>query len=704
MLLRSFLLVILLTSLVLPSVAQRTTVLPRGSSWRYLDAASAPAGDWSAPGFDDGTWKEGPAEFGYGEGDEQTVIGFGPDAQNKYPTAYFRRRFTVGDTTGMSPAPVSVLFDDGVVVYLNGKEVFRNNMPDGPITYGLFANNAIEPQWVSFQVPLKLVKPGENTLAVEVHQANGSSSDLSFNLEFSTEFAAQVSSNLPLIHILADGVIPDEPKLTATMRIIYNGPGVMNRLSDPPTDYNGLIGIERRGSTSQDLSNKKPYGIELRDALGNNLDTALLGMPREHDWILLAPYSDKTMMRDALAYILAGRMMDYAPRVRFCELYINNTYQGIYILTEKIKQDKGRVDIANLTTSDVSGDELTGGYILKIDKTTGGAAVDGFTTNYGTNNFYQYHDPKATELRPEQKNYIQQVIKNFERVISSEDYDHPTRGYYKLIDLDSFVDFFLINELSRNVDGYRLSSYIYKDKDSNDPRLKMGPVWDFNITFGNADYCEGGSPEGFAVNFNSVCPTDYFGVPFYWKRMLGEPVFRKRVASRWFALRKSFLSTASLHATVDSVATLLSESQVRNFSLYPILNQYVWPNRYVGGSYANELKYLKDWLALRTTYLDAAFNEFLKPVYDPEKYEAPEVYPNPSDGDVNFRYYVRDYEVVEIRIRDASGRPVATLRDELHDNGWNGMPWQKPDTGAGLFFYQVLINGRIAAAGKVFRD
>ena len=704
MLTRALFLLVLLTGSVISANAQRMVVLPRGSAWRFLDGPSAPTIDWTSPNYDDASWKEGPAELGYGESDEQTVIGFGPDAQNKYPSAYFRKRFSIGDTTGMSPAPVSVLFDDGVVVYLNGTEVFRNNMPDGPITYGLFAINAIEPQWTSFQVPVNLLKPGENVVSVEVHQANGSSSDLSFNLEFATEVAVEASSNLPLIHIQVDGLILDEPKINGNMKIIYNGPGAVNRLSDPPTDYNGFIGIERRGSTSQDLSNKKPYGLELRDALGNNLDTALLGMPREHDWILLAPYSDKTMMRDALAYILAGKMMAYAPRVRFCELYINNTYQGVYILTEKIKQDKGRVDIANLTTADVQGDELTGGYVLKIDKTTGGAAVDGFTTNYGTNNFYQYHDPKGTELLQEQKAYIQQVINNFESVISGPEYDHPTRGYFKLVDLDTFVDFFLVNEISRNVDGYRLSSYLYKDKDSKDPRLKMGPVWDYNITFGNADYCEGGSVEGFAVNFNSVCPTDYFGVPFYWNRLLSEPVFRKRVATRWGSLRKGFLSTASLHSTIDSIANLLSEAQVRNFALYPILNQYVWPNKYVGGTYAKELQYLKDWLSARTTYLDGAFNEFLRPVYDPEKYADPEIYPNPSDGDVNFRYYVRDYETVVIELRDPTGRKIGTLRDDTHDNGWNAMTWQRPDTGAGLFFYRVLINGRIAASGKVFRD
>jgi len=704
MTIRLFLTILLLATSFGTLYSQKTAVVPAGASWRYDDTGTAPPSSWITMGYDDSAWKAGPAELGYGESDENTVTSFGPDAQNKYPSTYFRRIFSLDDTTGMSPASGSVLFDDGVVLYVNGTEVFRNNMPEGPVSFGTYASSAIEPQWVFYQVPVRLLKPGENVMAVEVHQANGSSSDLSFNLDFFQEFPADASSNLPLIHIRTAELIPDEPKVGGTMKIIYNGPGKINRLSDPATDYDGFIGIERRGSTSQDLSNKKPYGLELRDAQGNNLDTVLLGMPREHDWILLAPYSDKTMMRDALAYLLAGKMMAYAPRVRFCELYINNTYQGVYILTEKIKQDKGRVDIANLTSSDTQGDDLTGGYIVKIDKTTGGSPVDGWETNFGTRNFYQFHDPEGSDLLPQQKNYIKQVVSNFESVMSSDDYDHPTRGYFKLIDVNTFVDFFLVNEISRNVDGYRLSTYLYKDKDSNDPRLKMGPVWDFNITFGNADYCEGGSTDGFAVNFNAVCPSDYFGVPFYWNRMLNEPVFRKKVADRWFGLRKGHLSTTALHTLVDSMATLLGEAQVRNFSLYPILNQYVWPNRYIGGSYANEIKYLKDWLASRTAYLDGAFNEFLKPVYDPEKYEAPVAYPNPSDGDVNFRYYVRDYETVRIEISDLAGRRVANLEDALHDNGWNGLVWQTPETPAGFLIYKVLINGRVAASGKLFRD
>ena len=158
--------------------------------------------------------------------------------------------------------------------------------------------------------------------------------------------------------------------IKADMGIIYNGPGVINKISDVPNDYKGKIGIEFRGSTSQSFP-KKPYGFETWDESGEDNDVKLLGMPKESDWTLNATYNDKTLMRDGLSYILAGSVMEYAPRVRYNELVINGQYRGIYLLVEKIKRDKNRVDISKIETTDNQGDALTGGYIIKIDKETG---------------------------------------------------------------------------------------------------------------------------------------------------------------------------------------------------------------------------------------------------------------------------------------------------------------------------------------------
>lgn len=175
------------------------------------------------------------------------------------------------------------------------------------------------------------------------------------------------SSNLPLVVVNTNGQeIPDNDKITCGMRIIDNGDGQLNRPSDPGNIYSGFIGIEIHGHYSA-LFPQKSYGIETRDAYGDNRNVSLLGMPEENDWLLIANYNDKTFMRNSLAFDLFRRMGHYAPRTRLVEVVINNDYQGIYLLTEKIKQDKNRVDIAKLAVDDISGDDLTGGYIFKID-------------------------------------------------------------------------------------------------------------------------------------------------------------------------------------------------------------------------------------------------------------------------------------------------------------------------------------------------
>lgn len=146
------------------------------------------------------------------------------------------------------------------------------------------------------------------------------------------------SSNLPIVVITTKPgeTIKNEPKITAEMKIIHNGGGIRNNVSDSGNIYNGKIGIEIRGMYSASLP-QKPYGFETRDIAGNNLDVSLLGMPSENDWVLLANYNDKTFLRNVLAFELFEKMGHYAPRTRYCEVVLNDEYQGIYLLGEKIK-------------------------------------------------------------------------------------------------------------------------------------------------------------------------------------------------------------------------------------------------------------------------------------------------------------------------------------------------------------------------------
>ena len=179
------------------------------------------------------------------------------------------------------------------------------------------------------------------------------------------------SSNLPIVIINTNGQdITSDEKITADMGIIFNGGGVRNYLTNPYNNYNGKIGIEIRGSSSQSFP-KKQYAVETRDSLGEDLDVSLLGFPEESDWILFAPYNDKSLMRDVLIYKLASDMGRYASRSKYCEVVLNNEYVGVYVLLEKVKRDNDRVNIKKLEPTDITGDAITGGYIIKIDKTDG---------------------------------------------------------------------------------------------------------------------------------------------------------------------------------------------------------------------------------------------------------------------------------------------------------------------------------------------
>lgn len=478
------------------------------------------------------------------------------------------------------------------------------------------------------------------------------------------------SSNLPIVIINTDGVeIPDEPKIDAAMGIIDNGPGQRNYVTDPPNDYNGFIGIETRGSSSQ-MFPKKSYALETRDANNDDLDVSLLGLPEEEDWILYGPYSDKSLIRNVLTYKLATEMGWYASRTRYCEVVLNGDYRGLYVLMEKIKRDDNRVDIAKLNPDEISGDDLTGGYIIKIDKLAGNE-VGGWYSPYpppGSPNFhvfYQFHYPKPSEIPPEQAAYLEDFITDFENLMASDNFSDPESGYPALINMDSFVDYCIISELSKNVDAYRLSTFMYKDKDSNDPRLVMGPVWDYNIAYGNANYYNAWAMIGFQMDqIVPAYPVDQYFVPFWRLRMWEDPNFVAAVIDRWQALRQDILHADSLQTFVDATATLLDEAQERNFQRWPILGEWVWPNAFVGETYQEEVDQLNLWVNVRLQWLDQflpfelAIEE--NPALVPEQRLSP-AYPNPFQHQTRFSLQLEQPENVKIGLYDMAGRRVKQI-------------------------------------------
>ena len=512
------------------------------------------------------------------------------------------------------------------------------------------------------------------------------------------------SSNLPIVVIKSTLSIMDDPKVTASMGIIDNFPN-RNKLTDPYNVYDGLIGIEIRGSSSQ-MFPKKQYGLELRDELGNGIAASLLSMPEEEDWILFAPYNDKSLMRDALAYHMGRSLGQYAPRTKFCELVINDMYLGVYVLMEKIKRDKNRVDINKLDPTEISGNDLSGGYILKIDKMTGGG--DGWTSEYQPPNAkgqtvqFLYEYPEADEIVPEQKSYIQKYIGDFESALAGSNFDDPLTGYAKYIDVNSFVDFFIMQEVSKNVDGYRLSTFFYKQRESDGGKLVMGPIWDFNLGFGNANYCTSGNPEGFVLDFNNICPDDYWLIPFWWKRLLQHQSFRTKVATRWAELRSGAFKEDVVHDYIDSVASVLNvESQARNFQAWQVLSQYIWPNYYVGSTFQSEVNWLKGWVSQRLTWLDQNMPSLVTATELTELLEDTQAYPNPFSSDVTIDYSIQKSGEVDISIWDSTGRNINSVKVSHDTSGRYSYSWRCDISG--IYYYSVKQGTISIGDGKLLK-
>ena len=427
--------------------------------------------------------------------------------------------------------------------------------------------------------------------------------------EFIEEKSSPISSMLQFIIDTKSKKIIDEPKIPATLIIT----------DSTDTLYNGHIGIELRGSTSQIFFDKKSYGVETWDQNGNDIDIALAGFPAEEDWIFHGPFSDKSLIRNALIYDLSNKIGQYASRTRFFEMKLNGEFQGTYLLMEKIKRDKNRVDIEKLEPNDNDPNLISGGYIIKIDKTTGESSSHGdynekisFYSKYDPNGeegkdkkiFFLYDVPSPEKISKEQKIYIQSYINSFEEALLSNDFSDPKTGYRQFIDVNSFVDFFLLNELSHNPDAYRLSTYMHKKRNG---KLKMGPIWDFNIAFGNVNYCKGEDVNNWIFKYNDYCPDDFWLVPFWWSKLLNDPYFANKVKSRWQELRQNELSDKLIFGKIDLLISELETSDAikKNFERWPILGQWIWPNSYVGTTYESEINYLKNWLSQRLTWMDS---------------------------------------------------------------------------------------------------
>ena len=689
------------------------TVVVDSQEWKYYPAYSEPPSNWMAPTFADNNWDVGFGGFGFGDSDDHTII-------DTVHSVYLRINFDIVDTSAINYAVLHADYDDAFIAYINGIEVARSNIGvvgDRP-AFNAFPTYFHEarmyrggkPEYFEINKDLiqQSISDGENILAIQVQNDGITSSDLTakFFLSLGIKDNSQnylptpawfeppvflTESNLPIIQINTNGqTIIDDPKIVAHMKII-NQSGI-NHIDDLPNEYDGRIGIELRGSSSQRRFDKKSYGLETQLSNGDNNNVPLLGMPKENDWILYGPFSDKTLVRNDLVYHLARNMGNYAPRTAFCELLINDQYQGVYVWMEKIKRDANRVNINKLKPDENEGDDLTGGYIIKIDKTTGSGGEGWYShlepeAYQDRKVYFQYEYPDQEDITTPQKNYIQQYIHDFESALFSDNFKDPVEGYRKYIDAKSFIDFFIANELSYNVDGYRLSVFLHKEKDSDGGKLKMGPIWDFNLSIGNGWDCFVQNQEGFMYNYNEKCPESNAQIPFWWSRLLEDEAFSNELRCTWNNYRNSFLDTDSVLQYIDQQVDYLAEAKDRNFIRWAVLEIKVHFNFFLGGDYQSEVSYIKNWLQSRLNWLDQNMFGYCGTLSTEKSELQSTLYPNPTQNQITFEYYLPQDSRVNLVLYNAQGQTIKNIiSDGLGQEGFLKFDISLEDLPHGIYF------------------
>ena len=405
------------------------------------------------------------------------------------------------------------------------------------------------------------------------------------------------SSDLPIVKFTTiNNPIGDEPKVPVLMQIIDNGPGVRNDPSQTTYAYEGLILTEWQGYTGPYYP-KKNYDFELIDTLGNDIETSILGMPRENDWIFKAEYLDHTLLKNSITYEMARRMGGYAPRTRPCEIILDGDYIGLYVLTEIVKRDANRVDIAKLSSSDTSGLDLTGGYIIEmnINNVPGDWNSPYLPINSATCQApveFKHVYPKSENILPQQRDYIRTYVDSMENALLAPGFADQDTGYRKFLDVDAFIDFLIVNEFSVNYDSYGRSTYLVKEKDTDGGKLKCGPPWDYDRAM-SYEYPE--SAQGWVWEITHP----YWPFPFWWSRMWEDSNYRKQLACRWIMLRQNTLQTEAFMGVIDSLAAQIDEAQERNFRVWNDLGIM---------TYHENIDSLKSYLVHRLNWIDAALS------------------------------------------------------------------------------------------------
>jgi hypothetical protein len=431
-----------------------------------------------------------------------------------------------------------------------------------------------------------------------------------------------IAAVIPVLWLEVGKPIVDAAKVPGKLRIIeaHSGDPLANptAFATLPATLETPMGIELRGQSSQDHA-KQPFGIELLDAAGQEVQAPVLGMPKESDWVLYPScHLDKSCLRNALVYHLY-REMDparYGVRWRFAEVFIDGDYRGLYMVVERIKRDKNRVNLRE-PAADASLGDITGGYIFRRERArepertfvTPGMVWPHPATG---GSIYLFHYPRHDRITPAQKAYLLDYVARFEAMWNSPQWADPASGYRRWIDLGSWLDTAIVTELTMNPDGYRKSQYFYKQADADGGKLFSGPQWDFDLGLGIDEW----GPNGWV--FKDLCCLGRGEPPggpnnaqlFYWHKLWGLPSYGAPDASfhndlqcRWRQLRQAILTDAHITELVDGWARGLAAAQARDDGRWKV------SGRTIGGlpvraSYQAELDFLKSWMSRRLVWMD----------------------------------------------------------------------------------------------------
>jgi spore coat protein CotH len=379
-------------------------------------------------------------------------------------------------------------------------------------------------------------------------------------------------TGLPIFNITTSGpVVSKEEYVTGSININTNGLYVQ--------ETNDIaLQIKGRGNSTWGLHPKKPYRLKF------NSKAKVLGLASAKNWVLLANHSDKTLMRNYIADGIAQSLNgDFTPHGIFVEVVMNGEYLGTYMLTEQVEVNANRVNITEMKAGDNSEPNISGGYLLELDQRQ--EDPNRFIT--GANIPFTIKEPE--DITPAQMAYIQTYIQDTENAIFAANFADPVNGYAKYINSDSFINWFLVNELFKNQDAANFSSMFYfKDRGG---KLGMGPAWDFDLGAGNVDYSDATNPIGWWVKDGP-----------WFSRLFQDPAFAAKVKTRWQFLKANGIP--AMYKSIDDTQAYLTLPAKENFTKWNVLATYVWPNPVVLGSYPKEVEQLKKWLTQRVAWLD----------------------------------------------------------------------------------------------------